>query len=76
MTDKVTVHFDMDKPYSITTEGRALVCPLDHPSDAVSNNGMVMTTPVVRIHLEPSQIFFETDNSYYRGIHVHKREEV
>lgn len=74
MSDKPTVHFDMGQPYSVTTGGRAWVAPIDHPSDRVSNTTMVQTSVVERVHCEKDQVFFETANSYYRGIHITQRE--
>ncbi|MGD9382268.1 MAG: hypothetical protein PVI03_07475 [Candidatus Thorarchaeota archaeon] len=72
---KPTVHFDMNAPYSITTGGRAFIMPLDHPSDDVSNESVVTTSIVERIHCEPGQVFFETANTYYRGVHVARFKE-
>lgn len=42
---------------------RALVTPIDHPSDLVSNTGPVLTSPVIRIGTWGE---FETLNTIYR----------
>jgi hypothetical protein len=40
---------------------RAYIFPIDHPSELVSNNTMVMTSPVVEV----GATYFETENTLY-----------
>jgi len=70
MTDKPVVHFDMDTVVGVVSVGiGALVVPLDHPSEVVSNRGHVFTSNVVNItQNDGATLEFETEHTYYIGV--------
>jgi len=60
---KPTVQYK-DDPFSMILIGRpAYIHPIDHPSDLVSNEGMVKTSRVVSY--DPETGSFETVNTKY-----------
>ena len=61
---KQTVRYRLvDGAPAICVRARAIVAPIDHTSDLVSNSGPAMTTPV--INYDKSTGRFETLNTIY-----------
>ena len=68
MTDKPRVYFDMDTVVGTIALGiGALVVPLNHPSELVSNRGHVLTSNVIDIKEDVGMLEFETLHTYYVG---------
>ena len=69
MTDKPRVYFDMDTIVGTIAVGiGALVVPLNHPSELVSNRVHVFTSNVVDIKEDVNLLEFETEHTYYVGV--------
>ena len=53
--------------YQVKVGGRALVYPVDHPSDLVSNESYASTSPVVSVIYDKNGdvVEFETMNTHY-----------
>jgi hypothetical protein len=68
MKPKRLVHYDQRFPYNIMVGFGAVIKPIDHDSDHVSNNKMVITSAVRKYDGDGC---FETDNSLYIPAKLH-----
>ena len=76
MTDKPRVYFEMDTIVGTIALGiGALVVPLNHPSELVSNRGHVHTSNVIDIKEDIDMLEFETEHTYYVGCRDDDTEE-
>lgn len=66
MSNKPVVLYDASIEYHVKIGSRALVHPLNHPSELVSNTTYILTSNVVRIGENGE---FETENTIYRPSH-------
>jgi len=62
--EKPTVHYDASKGAHIYEGFKALVYPIDHTSEWVSNTKMVTTSKVIRHDVKSGE--FETMNTIYK----------
>ena len=65
---KPIVHYEIHKDNHIIDGYSAIIKPIDHPSDRVSNESFVQTTIVKNYNEEDHT--FETVNTFYQGVHV------
>lgn len=64
--NKPVVHYDPSKTFMIEVGVSGFICPVDHPSELVSNTKIVRTS-IVKKH-DKSTGVFETENTIYRPI--------
>ncbi len=64
---KNIVHYDLNERKCILIGHNAIIHPLDHPSEFVSNEDLVETSKVISIDANKKD--FETENTLYVGVH-------
>ncbi len=69
--NKPIVMYNLDQFYTVRVGACAIVCPIDHPSEQVSNRNAVHTSTVISHDKETYD--FETLNTCYVGVHDGKR---